>query len=187
MVKKLIFFLITQNESAATVLMACWALFSVFVICCFYCTHDNIAGGGRCIPGTGVAAGTASQARTCTIEPTMPVPILLRNPPAPRLVQLSACAIVSSGQATFSIMNGAVALFSIHYLRVLSANLFRQQTSGGQRIRTLARPIWFWVGGEGCRVLALSAKVSGISQRQSHASFGNNLTEIVWILKRCMR
>lgn len=70
----------------------------------------------------------------------------------------------------FSIMNGAVALFSIHYLRVLSANLFRQQTSGGQRIRTLARPL---CSGVGFRrgVLALSAKVAAISQRQSHASF----------------
>lgn len=63
--------------------------------------------------------------------------------------QLGACAIVSSGRATFSIMNGAVALFSIHYLRVLSANLFRQQTSGGQRIRTLARPLWLWLLGLG--------------------------------------
>jgi len=108
-----------------------------------------------------------------------------------QLGQLGACAIVSSGRATFSIMNGAVALFSIHYLRVLSANLFRQQTSGGQRIRTLARPLWrsgYMVGiqkggggsGIGNRgVLALSAKVSAISQRQSHASFEKGQQEIV--------
>jgi len=75
-------------------------------------------------------------------------------------------------------MNGAVALFSIHYLRVLSANLFRQQTSGGQRIRTLARPL---CSGVGFRrgVLALSAKVAAISQRQSHASFEGGQADIV--------
>jgi len=115
--------------------MVCWALFSLFVICYFYCTHDNNAGGRHCISCT-----------PCILRMQCILVRMRRTGGNPsQLGQLGACAIVSSGRATFSIMNGAVALFSIHYLRVLSANLFRQQTSGGQRIRTLARPLW-WSG-----------------------------------------
>lgn len=87
----------------------------VFVICYFYCTHDNNAVGCQ---------------QSCCMRHTAWDP------------SLASSAIVSSGpRQLFPLWMVRLRFCPIHYLRVSSANLFRQQTSAGQRIRTVARPL----------------------------------------------
>lgn len=83
----------------------------VFVICYFYCTHDNNAAGCTTLSCTGLCSGLG-----CSISETHTVAAQLYS--QLRLPGCVASAIVSSGkqaqsEATFSIMNGAaVALFT---------------------------------------------------------------------------
>lgn len=90
----------------------------VFVICYFYCTHDNNAAGCTTLSCTGLRTGLAWPALAASAASQGPTQWKRLYSQLRLAGWLVASAIVSSGNqaqsgATFSIMNGAaVALFT---------------------------------------------------------------------------